>query len=103
MADDDEAFPLTAAVTAMEPIENVSQLSNAFGVIIGVPEMELKILEIDWTELPIAERDGAKDGMQKAINKLKDQGMAQAEAIRNYIEQLREDGALTGDTTVSIN
>jgi hypothetical protein len=88
--------PKTDAVVALEPIENVTQLKNAFNIVLGVPEMK--------SQLAGGGIEGAaKTGMQAAINTLEDQAKAQAKAIRSYIDQLREDGALSGDSTVNIN
>tara|TARA_R110002074_G_scaffold222759_3_gene393557 strand:- start:396 stop:674 length:279 start_codon:yes stop_codon:yes gene_type:complete len=88
--------PLTDAVVALEPIENVAQLKNAFSIILGVPELESQQSDPDIS-------GDAADGMQAAIDTLKDQAKAQAKAIRSYIDELREAGALSGDTTININ
>jgi hypothetical protein len=91
-----EHTPLTDAVVALEPIENVAQLKEAFSIILGVPELESQQSDEDIS-------GDAADGMQAAIDTLKDQAKAQAKAIRSYIDELREAGALSGDTTVNIN
>tara|TARA_B100001250_G_scaffold407402_1_gene428089 strand:+ start:1225 stop:1524 length:300 start_codon:yes stop_codon:yes gene_type:complete len=95
--------PLYDEIVALEPLNDVEELADAFGVILGVPGMELQYADIDWSSMPIAQRSKAKEGMQSAIDTLKDQAMAQAEAIRNYIEKLRDNGALSGDTTKDID
>jgi hypothetical protein len=88
--------PLKDAIVALEPIMNVRELSTAFGIVLGVPEMESQLAGGEIT-------GDAADGMQAAIDTLEDQAKAQARAIRSYIQQLREDGALLGDTGVRIN
>ena len=96
--------PLYDAVVDLDPIDDVEKLGDAFGIILGVPGMEEQYADIDWSKIPAGEqRLKAKEGMQSAIDKLKDQALAQAEAVRNYIEHLRSSGALSGDSTIVID
>jgi len=95
--------PLTDAVTALGTLSDVDELTEAFGILLDVPGMEEQFSDIDWSSIPIAQRSKAKDGMRDAIDTLNDQARAQAQAVRSYIQGLRNSGALAGDSTVSID
>tara|TARA_B100000287_G_C20663726_1_gene791009 strand:- start:1512 stop:1811 length:300 start_codon:yes stop_codon:yes gene_type:complete len=95
--------PMTDAVKALGAISDVDELAEAFGILLDVPGMEEQFDDIDWSSMPAAQRAKAKNGMRTAIDTLKDQAEAQAEAVRSYIDSLRSSGALSGDSTVGID
>jgi len=110
MADDppdeleEDDITLLSQIQAMDPIKNSGAMAEAFELILGVPAMETSQDEIDWSDIPSTKaRRKAKDGMQSAIDTLKDQAAAQAEVIRSFINSLRDRERLTGDTSKDIN